>query len=663
MTDLAPGSRFGGYRIDGLLGKGGMGVVYRAWEESLDRPVALKVISPGLASDAEFRVRFEREARMAARLEHPAIVAIHATGATDGSLYIAMRLADGIDFQSLLATVTHMPLARAMAILAPIADALDYAHARGVVHRDVKPANIMVGPEGRPGPAAVLLDFGLTRELTGDRGLTESGTFMGTVDYMSPEQAEGGDMDGRADQYSLACVTYVALSGDVPFARTNRVATLVAHLQHAAPDIRTVRPEVSDEAAEAIARALAKDPADRFERCVDFVQALASGTAPAAPAHRPLTVVSAPEPVIAEEQPEPEIVEAAPAVPAAEVEEPPIAPPVPPSPPTVVRPAPEPDAPAPAPTVFRPSPRDEQPAPTVVRDSPQPPRPPLEPTVVGRTEDELAERQPARPNRRALIAAGFAVLAVGGGVAAVLASSGGDDDKASSTSATTTAATTGAAAGATTAVTTAEEPADTDIAASGDPKADWPPTTSREVAAFAREPQDGRIEYRYRKPELRGDVAFVVRGSDLVVDVRYDDVAGEPVERLWARYRGDALREACRKPRGGTMRCGSSASALGIDASSYAVVGLLGPGLFSELYGRTDLKTVRAEGAVSDPALAGRVKTYVVCAKTAGARADTLCVQENGFVTESTAGTDRIIATALRLGASAADLERPAGTV
>ena len=388
MTDLAPGSRFGGYRIDGLLGKGGMGVVYRAWEESLDRPVALKVISPGLASDPEFRVRFEREARMAARLEHPAIVAIHATGTIDGSLYIAMRLADGIDFQSLLTTVMFMPLARATAILTPIADALDYAHARGVVHRDVKPANIMVGPEGRPGPAAVLLDFGLTRELTGDRGLTESGTFMGTVDYMSPEQAEGGDMDGRADQYSLACVAYVALSGDVPFARTNRVATLVAHLQHAAPDIREIRPEVTDQAAEAIARALAKDPAERFERCVDFIHALTSSD-PLTPATgRAATVVSAPDPApVAEppaEEPEPlpePVVEENPVPePVTVVEEPPAAPapppptPPPPTPPTVVR-APEPE------------PEPYIPAPTVVRAS--------EPTAPPRSEP--SERRPSPP--------------------------------------------------------------------------------------------------------------------------------------------------------------------------------------------------------------------------------------------------------------------------
>ncbi len=655
MTDLASGSRFGGYRIDGLLGKGGMGVVYRAWEESLDRPVALKVISPGLASDAEFRVRFEREARMAARLEHPAIVAIHATGAVDGSLYIAMRLADGIDFGSLLATVTQMPLARATAILTPIADALDYAHVRGVVHRDVKPANIMVGPEGRSGPAAVLLDFGLTRELTGDRGLTESGTFMGTVDYMSPEQAEGGDLDGRADQYSLACVAYVALSGDVPFARTNRVATLVAHLQHAAPDIREVRPEVSDEAAEAIARALAKSPVDRFDRCIDFVHALTSATPLAAAVARAPTVVSAPEPepVVAQPEPEPapevEVEQPATPEPVAEIEAPP--PSLPPTPPTVVRPAPEPEPPVPAPTVVRPSTRDlPPPSPAVARDSPPPPRPPVGPTVIGRVDDEPAASGPTRPNRRILIAAGVAVLAIGGSVAAVVASGGGGN-KASSTHGATTAVTTGPAAAATTAV----EPA-TDVAATDNPKQGWPPTTSREVAAFARDPQDGRIEYRYRKPELRGDVAFVVRGSDLVVDIHYDDVAGEPVDRLWARYRGDALREACRKPRGGTLKCGSSASALGIDPSSYAVVGLLGPGLFSELYGRSDLKTVRAEGAVSDPALAGRVKTYVVCAK---ATKDTLCVQENGFVTESTAGTDRIIATSLRLGASASDLDRP----
>ena len=268
---------------------------------------------------------------MAARLEHPAIVAIHATGAIDGSLYIAMRLADGIDFQSLLTTVTFMPLARATAILTPIADALDYAHARGVVHRDVKPANIMVGPEGRPGPAAVLLDFGLTRELTGDRGLTESGTFMGTVDYMSPEQAEGGDMDGRADQYSLACVAYVALSGDVPFARTNRVATLVAHLQHAAPDIREIRPEVTDQAAEAIARALSKDPAVRFERCVDFIHALTSSDPLTPVTGRAATVVSAADPApVAEppaEEPEPvpePVVEEDPLPePVAAVEEPP----------------------------------------------------------------------------------------------------------------------------------------------------------------------------------------------------------------------------------------------------------------------------------------------------------------------------------------------------
>jgi ABC-type branched-subunit amino acid transport system substrate-binding protein/DNA-binding beta-propeller fold protein YncE len=251
--DPRVGTELAGYRIDSLLGRGGMGVVYRAHDLALDRDVALKLLAPDLAEDERFRERFLTESRLAASLDHPAIVPIYDAGEIDGQLYIAMRLVEGTDLKRLLAEEATLEPERALGLLAQVADALDAAHERGLVHRDVKPSNVLIDERGH----CYLADFGLARRLV--EQATDSGSgprlSLGTVDYVAPEQIRGDQLDGRADIYSLGCLLYECLAGRTPFAGS-ATAIVFAHLQKEPPTLPGLEP--------VIRTALAKNPDERY---------------------------------------------------------------------------------------------------------------------------------------------------------------------------------------------------------------------------------------------------------------------------------------------------------------------------------------------------------------------------------------------------------------
>src|SRR5215218_9734968 len=253
---LVPGSEVSGYRIESLLGEGATGAVYLA-RDAEGRVVALKVLDPAVAADARFRERFLRESRVAALLEHPNLVPVLDAGEDGGLLYIAMEWVDGVDLRSLLRRDGPLEPDRAVALVADVAAALDVAHAAGLVHRDVKPANILVA-----GDQARLCDFGLAKHTAGAESLTAE-RIVGTLAYIAPEQIEGAGVDGRSDVYSLGCVLYECLTGEPPFDRESELAVLYAHLNEPSP-----RPSVSREGLppaldEVVAAALAKSPAER----------------------------------------------------------------------------------------------------------------------------------------------------------------------------------------------------------------------------------------------------------------------------------------------------------------------------------------------------------------------------------------------------------------
>jgi serine/threonine-protein kinase len=266
MPDLAPGSLFAGCRIDGVAGRGGMGVVYRATQLALERPVALKVILAEHASEPEFRERFQREQRVAAAIDHPNVVPVYAAGEEDGRLYLVMRYVPGTDLHALVRDRGPVDAGRAAAIVAQLASALDAAHAAGLVHRDVKPANVLLD-----GAHAYLADFGLMRAFGAEGAITDSGRWMGTVDYAAPEQLRADRCDARSDVYALGCVLYAALTGGPPFPRDTVPAAVLAHANDPPP-----RP--SDAGARAdfdrvISRALAKDPDGRYPSAGDLGRA------------------------------------------------------------------------------------------------------------------------------------------------------------------------------------------------------------------------------------------------------------------------------------------------------------------------------------------------------------------------------------------------------
>ncbi|MGE5273584.1 MAG: protein kinase domain-containing protein, partial [Verrucomicrobiota bacterium] len=253
------GSELAGYRLEELVGRGGMGVVYRAQDLALERPVALKLLSPGLAADRDFRQRFLVESRLAAALDHPCVVPIYDAGEAEDQLYLVMRYVEGTDLKRLLQAEGKLDPARTIAVCSQLADALDTAHAHGLVHRDVKPSNVLLDDQGH----AYLADFGLTRRLAEQATGFEAGLSLGTPAYVAPEQIEGNDVDGRADQYSLACLLHECLTGGPPFPRASAPAVLFAHLEEEPPAPAGLE--------HVLPRALAKDPADRYPSCSAFV--------------------------------------------------------------------------------------------------------------------------------------------------------------------------------------------------------------------------------------------------------------------------------------------------------------------------------------------------------------------------------------------------------
>jgi hypothetical protein len=265
------GTEFAGYRIESLLGRGGMSVVYRAENVRLGNKVALKLLAEELAEDESFRERFVRESRTAASLNHPNIVPIYDAGDWDGVLYIAMRWVDG-DLKAHLRRDGPLAPDHGIAVAAQVGSALDAAHARGLLHRDVKPANILLEP-GEPGapPIAYLADFGLTKHLESRSGITASGQFVGTIDYMSPEQIEGREVDARTDIYALGCVIFESLAGATPFRRETEVAVLWAHMREDPPPLSELRPDLPAEVDAVLAKAMAKAPEERYGTCRELV--------------------------------------------------------------------------------------------------------------------------------------------------------------------------------------------------------------------------------------------------------------------------------------------------------------------------------------------------------------------------------------------------------
>jgi tRNA A-37 threonylcarbamoyl transferase component Bud32 len=274
LGGFSAGSRIAGYRLEEQIGQGGMAVVFRARDERLQRQVALKILSPALATDEAFRLRFVRESRSAAAVDDPHIIPVFAAGDADGVLFIAMRYVPGGDVGTLVRRLGPLPIARAAAIVSAVASALDAAHAAGLVHRDVKPANMLV--DTRPGrPDHVYLsDFGLTKGALSSASQTDTGRVMGTLPYCAPEQIQGGQVDARTDEYALACAAFTLLSGEPPFPRDDGMAVMYAHLSAPPPRLTSRRPGLPPAADDVLLRALAKAPDGRYASCGEFADAL-----------------------------------------------------------------------------------------------------------------------------------------------------------------------------------------------------------------------------------------------------------------------------------------------------------------------------------------------------------------------------------------------------
>jgi Protein kinase domain len=267
---LDAGETVAGYRVDGLLGEGGMGAVYRATQLSLNRTVALKVLSAEFGDDAGFRERFRREGQLQAALDHAHIVTVYEAGETEHGLFLAMRLVRGPTLKDMILS-KELDTDRSIAILGSVADALDSAHDVGLIHRDVKPQNILVGARDH----AYLADFGLTKA-TGEGGLTETGQFMGTIDYVAPEQVQGEGATARSDVYSLTGVLYECLAGEPPFSKPTEAAVLYAHITDPPPTLREKRPDLPEAIDEVIARGMAKQPDERYATASEFLREAAT---------------------------------------------------------------------------------------------------------------------------------------------------------------------------------------------------------------------------------------------------------------------------------------------------------------------------------------------------------------------------------------------------
>jgi hypothetical protein len=270
-TELSPGDVVAGFRIDAFVGHGAMAAVYRA-RDAAGRVVALKLLDNVLGRDQRFRQRFLRESEVAASLDHPNIVRTLGSGEAGGRLYLAMEYIDGSDLRRLLHDEGRLDPERAVAIVGQVAEALDTAHGAGLVHRDVKPGNILVLSEP-DGDRAYICDFGLARHVSSVSSLTGDRGFVGTIDYVPPEQIEGGTIDGRADLYSLGCVLYECLSGVRPFDRDSELSTVFAHLNEPPPTVTEVRPELPGAFDEVFVTALAKSPDERYSSCGELATA------------------------------------------------------------------------------------------------------------------------------------------------------------------------------------------------------------------------------------------------------------------------------------------------------------------------------------------------------------------------------------------------------
>jgi YVTN family beta-propeller protein len=277
VADSRIGTVLAGYRIEERIGRGGMSVVYRADHVRLKRNVALKLLAPELAEDNAFRERFLRESQLAASLDHPNVVPIYDAGEVEGLLYIAMRYVDGTDLKALLRREGAFPPERAVGLAAQVASALDAAHERGLVHRDVKPSNVLLA--GRAGKEhCYLADFGLSTSASDRSALADPRQVLGTIDYVAPEQIRGEEVDGRADVYSLACLLYECLTGHVPFRHASDVAVIYAHLEEPPPNAG-----LTDELDAVLERGMAKDSSERWESAGALVSAASAALDGAAP--------------------------------------------------------------------------------------------------------------------------------------------------------------------------------------------------------------------------------------------------------------------------------------------------------------------------------------------------------------------------------------------
>jgi serine/threonine protein kinase len=271
-TELSEGDEFAGYRVERRLGRGGMGVLYLAVEPGLERRVALKLIAPEAAADEVFARRFAEESRIAASIEHPNVVPIYAAGEEGGVPFIAMRYVSGSDLGRRLARAGRLEPAEAAALIAQVGNGLDAIHAAGLVHRDVKPANVLLGGAGGE-DHAYITDFGVARNVATESGLTQTGRFVGTLDYVAPEQISGGEVDARADVYALGCLLFKLLTGEVPFPKDGEAARLYAHLNDPPPAPSLYATQVPMALDDVVIRAMSKQPGDRYPSAGDLGRA------------------------------------------------------------------------------------------------------------------------------------------------------------------------------------------------------------------------------------------------------------------------------------------------------------------------------------------------------------------------------------------------------
>src|SRR5512132_225449 len=281
------GDELSGYRLRGVLGRGGMSVVYEAENPRLGSTVALKVLAPELATDDVFRARFLKESRTAASLNHPNVIPIYDMGTHEDLLFIAMRYVAGQDLRAVLKAKHVLAPEQAVLVCGQAGRALDVAHRHGLVHRDVKPGNILVehGADEDEPDHIYLTDFGITKHAASRSGLTATGEFMGTIDYIAPEQIQGRPVDGRADIYSLGCVLYECLTGRVPFAKDVDAAVIWAHVEETPTPPSSLQPALPPEIDQVIGQALAKDPADRYGTCRELITAARGALGTAASQH------------------------------------------------------------------------------------------------------------------------------------------------------------------------------------------------------------------------------------------------------------------------------------------------------------------------------------------------------------------------------------------